>query len=212
MRNVGCTLRAPAEHRFLPSHLGTSLVFDIAQQSVMFASAPYVPSTKPPVGVPASWRLQPSSLAHECRRHVMSIYRGARRRLDDVHAVAREHGGTINGSADFTHLRRSQPVSALLPRTSVWLSDVPERFRPSALAVHFPRVANALCANWSDPGARGQYLHDLLTGGGRPNRKGFPLTVVRELQRLNAVHTTLCGLGRSLWDDPMVGDARSHQE
>ena len=142
----------------------------------------------------------------------MSIYQGARRRLEDIHATAARAPSACDDENSFEeqpfiHMRRARPSTVLLPRTSLWLSEIPEPFRPSALAAQFPRVANTLCACWADPVARGLYLQDLLTGGGRPRRKGFPSAVVRELQRIHAVHTTLCGMGRSLWDDPLIGDA-----
>ena len=56
-----------------------------------------------------------------------------------------------------------------------------------------------ICATWADPSARGKYLGELLAGD-RLDRKGFPPPVLRELQRLHAVHLTLCDLKRSLWD------------
>lgn len=99
------------------------------------------------------------------------------------------------------HLRRSQPVTVLLPRTANWLAEIPEKLRPTALAAQFPRIANQICASWADPAARGQYLKALLTVD-RPNRKGFPAGVLREIQRLQAIHLSLCGLKRSLWDSP----------
>ena len=151
------------------------------------------------------------SVSDECES--MSIYRGSRRRPGDIHAtvvdVTRYGAPEYSSEQSIEHMRRAQPATVLLPRTSLWLSEIPECFRPDALAAQFPRVANALCDSWSDPAARGLYLRDLLTGGGRPHRKGFPPAVVRQLQRLHAIHTTLCGLGRSLWDDPLIGDVRN---
>src|SRR5687767_14461927 len=146
----------------------------------------------------------------------MSIYRGARRRLEDIHAT-RVEAPTAYDDADpsqepFIHMRRARPATVLFPRTALWLSEIPEHFRPRALAAQFPRVANALCASWTDSTARGHYLHDLLTAGGRRTRKGFPPAVVRELERMNAVHATLRGLNRSLWDDPLTGDARAQSQ
>ena len=90
-------------------------------------------------------------------------------------------------------------MTVLLPRTASWLAEIPERLRPTALAAQFPRIANLVCASWADPAARGQYLDSLLTMD-RPNRRGFPAGVLRELQRLQAIHLNLCGLQRSLWD------------
>lgn len=145
----------------------------------------------------------------------MSIYRGARRRPDDIHATVVQAPDTreeATGEECFASLRRAQPAQSLLPRTSLWLSKFPERLRPSTLAAQFPRVANSLCANWSDPAARGRCLHDLLTGGTRTSRRGFPQAVVRELQRLYAVHTAVSGQGLSPWDDPLASDTRALPE
>ena len=134
----------------------------------------------------------------------MSIYRGFRPVPDDVHAHNVAHNSVPAGERSDdapppAHLRRAQPVTVLLPRTANWLSEIPEKFRPTALVTQFPRIANLICACWSDPSARGEYLDDLLAGN-RPNRKGFPPPVLREVQKLHAVHVTLCGLNRSLWD------------
>lgn len=131
-----------------------------------------------------------------------SIYRGWRPVREDVHAHAVAHKHVAVEASDALappiHLRRAQPINVLLPRTAVWLGDIPEKFRPVALATQFARIANVICANWADPVARGDYLKDLLAGG-RPNRKGFPPQVLRELQVLHAVHLTLFDLNRSLW-------------
>ena len=135
-----------------------------------------------------------------------SIYRGWRPVPEDVHShnVAHKDGSACQPSDSApppVHLRRAQPVTVLLPRTACWLAEIPEKFRPAALASHFPRIANLICATWADPSARGKYLEDLLAGN-RPNRKGFPPQVLRELQRLHSVHLTLFELKRSLWDEP----------
>ena len=135
----------------------------------------------------------------------MSIYRGWRALPQDVyaaHAAATTAAGAPAENSSWHHLRRAQPVNLLLPRTKIWLAEIPEKFRPAALASRFPRVANTLCATWNDGSRRGEYLDDLLTGGTRRSRKGFPASVHRELQRLGAVHTILSNLQRSAWDAP----------
>ena len=140
---------------------------------------------------------------------VSSIYRGFRSVPEDVHAHSVAHKGDPacepgNDAPPPDHLRRAQPVAVLLPRTASWLAEIPEKFRPTTLATQFPRIANLVRATWADPSARGKYLQELLAGS-RPNRKGFPPSVLRELQRLHAVHLTLHDLNRSLWD----GEARN---
>ena len=133
----------------------------------------------------------------------MSIYRGWRPLPEDIHARSIAHlGSGQSREAETTppvHLRRAQPVNTLLPATAIWLADIPEKLRPTALATQFPRIANLLCVAWGDRDARGAYLENLLTGGGRPNRKGFPPAVLRDLQRMHAVHAILCGLKQSIW-------------
>lgn len=141
----------------------------------------------------------------------MSIYRGWRPYPADVHSqhVARKPAAQCEEQdAAPVHLRRAQPVLVLLPRTASWLAEIPPRFRPVHLAKQFARIANNVCATWFDPPARGRYLEELLAGG-RPNRRGFPPSVLRELQTLYRVHLELCrcnesatwiDLNRSVWD------------
>jgi hypothetical protein len=135
----------------------------------------------------------------------VSIYRGWRPLPHDVHAARADVTPALDESANevsWRHRRRAQPINVLLPRTRVWLAEIPEKFRPSALASQFPRIANTLCATWNDPARRGEYLEGLLTGGTRPHRRGFPTSVHRELQRLGAVHAILSNLDRTTWTAP----------
>ena len=149
----------------------------------------------------------------------MSIYRGWRPFPADVHSRGVAHNAAVTEQvqdAPPIHLRRAQPVLVLLPRTASWLAEIPPRFRPVALSKQFARIANNICATWFDPLARGKYLEQLLVGD-RPNRRGFPPVVLRELQTLHQVHIELCrsnetatwdGLSRSLWD----GSARTNSK
>lgn len=125
----------------------------------------------------------------------MSIYRGWRAFPEDIHTETRRRTGRPTTPEESepppVHLRRAQPMTVLLPRTAEWLAQIPPQFRPTALASQFPRIANLLCASWNDPPAREKYLVDLLSGGGRSSRKGFPPTVLRELQVLHSVHRAL---------------------
>ena len=135
----------------------------------------------------------------------MSIYRGWRPLPQDIYAARAAitiAADTQAENVSLHHLRRAQPINVLLPRTKMWLAEIPEKFRPTALACQFPRIANTLCATWNDRLRRGEYLDDLLTGGTRRSRKGFPASVHRELQRLSAVHTILTDLHRSTWHAP----------
>jgi len=138
----------------------------------------------------------------------MSIYHGWRSLPEDVHTQHVAHQSALNVPSDAAsppiHLRHAQPATVLLPRTASWLSEIPDKLRPKALATQFPRIANVVCASWPDPLTREKYLEDLLAGS-RPNRKGFPPAVLRDLQRLHAIHMELCGLNRSLWNEPDFG-------
>jgi hypothetical protein len=141
----------------------------------------------------------------------MSIYCGWRPVPSDIHTHAVTHDGPakeLQAASPPIHLRRALPVLVLLPRTAIWLAEIPPKFRPVSLARQFARIANNICAVWADPLARGKYLEGLLVGD-RPNRKGFPPAVLRELQTLHMVHLELCrssepstwdNLSRSLWD------------
>lgn len=64
-----------------------------------------------------------------------------------------------------------------------WLRRLPARRRPLRLCIDFPRVANRIAWCWNDRRLSEQLLDDLLIDR-RGGRQGFPLPVVRELQRL----------------------------
>jgi hypothetical protein len=121
----------------------------------------------------------------------MSIYRGWRPLCDDVqqrdvaHTSAADNASTT--APPPTHLRQAQPIMVLLPRTINWIASLPQRVQPHALAAQYARIANFLCVTWDDPTACRQYFNDLLCGS-RPNRKGFPVSVLRELNDLQAYY------------------------
>jgi hypothetical protein len=121
----------------------------------------------------------------------MSIYRGWRPLCDDVQQRDVAQSNVADKSLDTasppTYVRHAQPIMVLLPRTTNWIASLPERVRPRALAAEYARIANLLCVAWDDPPACRQYFNDLLAGA-RPNRKGFPVTVLRELNDLQAYY------------------------
>ena len=135
----------------------------------------------------------------------MTFYRGWRPLPDDAYAQTVRHNATTkalecNPDTPPVHLRRAQPISILLPRTAEWLAELPEQYRPTALAEQFPRIANLICANWAEPAARGKCLIELLADG-RPNRKGFPPSVLRDLEMLHRVHLAVSGAAAfTEWD------------
>ena len=67
--------------------------------------------------------------------------------------------------------------------TRTWLQRLPPGRRPVRLATRFPRVANRVALCWADTALAEQVLDDLLVDR-RGGRRGFPLRVARELQRL----------------------------
>ncbi len=67
--------------------------------------------------------------------------------------------------------------------TRTWLHRLPLRRRPLRLAARFPRVANRIALCWGEAELAAQVLDDLLVDR-RGGRRGFPLLVARELQRL----------------------------
>ncbi len=64
-----------------------------------------------------------------------------------------------------------------------WMTQLPEELRPVALNQSYPRVAAKLMTHWHQPSAVESYLFDLLVDQ-RGNRRGFGMTVVHELRRL----------------------------
>jgi hypothetical protein len=81
------------------------------------------------------------------------------------------------------HLRRSQPVTVLLPRTKDWIASLPETVRPDVLAAQFARIANVICVVWPDQKDCQSYFDELLAHR-RAGRNGFPAAVLRELNNL----------------------------
>jgi hypothetical protein len=91
---------------------------------------------------------------------------------------------------DWTPQRRTPRASddALSGTARRWLRELPSRRRPIRLCQLFPRVANRLAWCWRDADLATQVLEDLLQDR-RGSRRGFPPSVVRELQRLAQFNT-----------------------
>lgn len=90
---------------------------------------------------------------------------------------------------------------ALTGTTRQWLRQLPARRRPLRLCESFPWVANRLAWCWRDPEMSTAVLNDLLQDR-RGGRKGFPASVVRELQRLSEFneHHRAENSPEPLWD------------
>lgn len=137
----------------------------------------------------------------------MSIYHGYRRPISDLHVPGSEdhrHGEDLARATrpDLPplHLRRAQPCLVLLGHTRAWIAALPESVRPHALAGRFARVANSICAVWSDPVAGRQYLAGLFSDQ-RGQRHGFPSEVMHDIEILRAYHHELhpATAGHSVW-------------
>jgi hypothetical protein len=81
---------------------------------------------------------------------------------------------------DWARLRRANPFNGLLPASREWIGTLPGPLKPNALATQYPRIVNLVAQHWSDPAACGAYLDELVNGG-RPNRRGFPGDVHRDI-------------------------------
>jgi hypothetical protein len=84
------------------------------------------------------------------------------------------------GAARWGHLRRSTPLSELLPQTRSWVTRLPEPLRPYALIDLYPRIANRLASAARHPGALADCIAELLIDR-RGGRRGFPAEVSAEL-------------------------------
>ncbi len=124
----------------------------------------------------------------------MSIYKGFRRPLSDLHVqeqvidrtAEREIARTEATHAPL-HLRRAKPCPNLLAPTARWLAALPEGVRPTALAEQFARIANQIFTTWNDPPECQKYFETLFSDHRGP-RQGFPEEVLRDIERLRAYH------------------------
>jgi hypothetical protein len=69
------------------------------------------------------------------------------------------------------------------PRAMRLIESLPRGFRLHETRLGFPHVIEQIAAEWHDP-ARFARLLDELTLVDRPNRRGFPFTVLTELSNL----------------------------
>ena len=81
--------------------------------------------------------------------------------------------------------RRSKMVTdrALTGAALDWLISLPAHLRPKQLCDRFPRIANSLALAWKDrPGCLAMLT--ALLGDARERRRGFPVVLRQEIQRL----------------------------
>lgn len=97
---------------------------------------------------------------------------------------AAPEGGEVAAGAPWAQRCAPRITDAALTGTARrWLRRLPSRRRPLRLCAVHPRVANRIAWCWSDAALSAQVLEDLLVDR-RGGRRGFPPTIVRELQRL----------------------------
>lgn len=112
----------------------------------------------------------------------MSIYRGFGKPASGGAPAATGRNDPADPQ-DWSAWRKAEPATVLLKNTAHWIGSLPAEMQPRTLAAQFPRVANALCANWDDPVSFSGCIDELLTDR-RGGRRGFPAPVVSELQAL----------------------------
>ena len=140
----------------------------------------------------------------------MTIYRDFKRSpRSDVHHVA-EHvtrplneGETISPPPpprDWTPARKAHPADTRFPATVRWIDALPDEIRPHALSGAFPRIANMIAQLWPNAAGFSDYMNELLVDR-RGGRKGFPLEVLADLNRLRAYYSTLTPGQIAVWGD-----------
>ena len=93
---------------------------------------------------------------------------------------------------DYWTVRRRSPLPsdrALTGPTMDWMMSLPVPVRPLKLSERFPRVANTIAQAWANPEHCASLLAGLLTDK-RGKRRGFPIEVQLELERLGAHRAT----------------------
>jgi len=121
----------------------------------------------------------------------MSIYHarrkqpGAATQAGPSQAAAEALGSSVpprdaEPSQSIACLRKARPIEYMLPATIQWIEALPPEIRPVTLAQQYARIANLLAHQWNDDKACRAYFDDLLAGR-RAKRRGFPVSVRREL-------------------------------
>lgn len=93
--------------------------------------------------------------------------------------------------SDVDWRRLRQPASkydaALDLAAQAWLRQLAPDAAPTQTAARFPRIVNRIARNWDNPRMMREIFSDLLIDR-RGARRGFPLTVSRELHSLYDVY------------------------
>lgn len=104
---------------------------------------------------------------------------GASASRDRFQPIDADHSSVWDGR------RRNKMVTdrALTGAALDWLISLPPHLRPKQLCDRHPRIANSLAAVWKTRDACLTMLTDLL-GDARGRRRGFPIVLRQEIQRL----------------------------
>jgi hypothetical protein len=102
----------------------------------------------------------------------------------------RAQSASQDNPSDWAGRRKAQPVDTLLPTTRRWLDTLPDGYRPLALANQFARLANAIAANWNNPGDCSAFIYSLLHDQ-RAGRRGFPREVMQDIINLRLYYARL---------------------
>jgi hypothetical protein len=94
------------------------------------------------------------------------------------------------GRDELEQLRDASPTDQPLPRTLMWVANLPLSVRPVALLRHHARIANVIAATWGHPTSLRSYM-DCLFSENHGTRHGFPPEVLLELVALKRHHDTL---------------------
>jgi hypothetical protein len=113
----------------------------------------------------------------------------------DEKSVARRTTSQMNvGRDEREHLRDAAPTDEPLPRTLMWVANLPPGVRPAALLRHHARIANVIAATWGHPTSLRSYMNCLFSEN-HGARHGFPREAVLELVTLKRYHDTLVARG-----------------
>jgi hypothetical protein len=116
-------------------------------------------------------------------------------------ADSSSENSATDGQVDWTGRRKTQPANIVLPLTRRWMSSLPLEYRPQALPIRFPRIANLLAANWDNPRDCTAYISSLLHDQ-RGGRKGFPAEVLQDIHDLRVCYARLHPIIR--WESDTV--------
>jgi hypothetical protein len=133
----------------------------------------------------------------------MSIYRKLKGvSSDNLHDFPRQRTASREpvpeSEVEWRVRRKAKPCDEMLPTTATWYAGLPLTVQPKALRERFPRIANGLAAAWRDREATLHCFDDLLSDR-RGGRRGFPLDVLEELQRLKIFYEGLKPAPGDVW-------------